>query len=85
MPDLLSCLDYTLQKHPYIKFSKAALLLLSAISGFFFGPLPIDEEAIAKLWLALVPPKDIRNSLQDSLYEVRFLNSIKVYCRRLSQ
>ncbi|XP_014236684.1 nucleoporin NUP188 homolog [Trichogramma pretiosum] len=69
LPELLICLGITLQKHAYMKFSKAALMLLSVITGSFFGPLPIDEESIAKLWLALIPPKDIKNSLQDSLYE----------------
>ncbi|OXU27052.1 hypothetical protein TSAR_008593 [Trichomalopsis sarcophagae] len=69
VPELLSCIGVTLQKHPYIKFSKAAMTLLSVIARSFHETMPVNEEAIAKLWLALIPPKDIRNSLQDSLYE----------------
>ncbi|XP_058808412.1 nucleoporin Nup188 isoform X2 [Phymastichus coffea] len=69
MPELLITVGMTLQKHPYIKFSKAALTLLSAIVRSFHVSMPLDEEAIAKLWLALIPPKDIKGSLQDCLYE----------------
>jgi nuclear pore complex protein Nup188 len=70
VPDLLGCIAATLQKHPYAKFCKAALTLLGLLARSFCGSMPVDEEAVAKLWLALIPPNDIKNSLQDSLYEV---------------
>ena len=70
VPELLACTGITLQKHPYMKFSKAALTLLSSIARSFHESMTLDQEAIAKLWLALIPPKDIKGSLQDSLYDV---------------
>lgn len=79
MPELLTTVGITLQKHPYMKFSKAALTLLSVIARSFYETMPVNDEAIAKLWLALVPPKNLKNSLLESLYKVNILLSVELH------
>jgi len=69
IPELMVCVGYTLQKYPYLKFSAAALSLLGVISRSPYCPYPINDNAIAKLWLNLIPPADISNSMLDSLYD----------------
>ncbi|KYN08936.1 hypothetical protein ALC57_18902 [Trachymyrmex cornetzi] len=68
IPELMVCVGYTLQKYPYLKFSTAALSLLGVISRSPYCPYPINDNDIAKLWLSLIPPTDISNSMLDSLY-----------------
>ncbi|KAL6427342.1 hypothetical protein ACFW04_008718 [Cataglyphis niger] len=68
VPELMACVGYTLQKYPYLKFSIAALSLLGVISRSPYCPHPISDNDIAKLWLSLIPPEDIANSMLDSLY-----------------
>lgn len=68
IPELMVCVGCTLQKYPYLKFSAAALSLLGVISRSPYCPYPINDNDIAKLWLSLVPPTDISNSMLDSLY-----------------
>ncbi|XP_014214205.1 nucleoporin NUP188 homolog [Copidosoma floridanum] len=85
VPELIGCAGVTLQKHPYAKFSKAALMLLSAIARSLYESLPVSEEDVSKLWLALVPPKDIKGSLQSCLYEkcmyVSYDNTVNLLLR----
>ncbi|EZA58440.1 Nucleoporin-like protein [Ooceraea biroi] len=69
IPELMACVGYTLQRYPYMKFSAAALSLLGVISRSPYCPHPINENDIAKLWLSLIPPADIANSMLDSLYD----------------
>lgn len=68
IPELMVCVGCTLQKYPYLKFSAAALSLLGVISRSPYCPYPINDNDIAKLWLSLIPPTDISNSMLDSLY-----------------
>ncbi|KAL0114363.1 hypothetical protein PUN28_011551 [Cardiocondyla obscurior] len=68
IPELMVCVGCTLQKYPYLKFSAAALSLLGVISRSPYCPYPINDNDVAKLWLSLIPPKDISNSMLDSLY-----------------
>lgn len=70
MPELLTTVGITLPKHPYLKFSKAALILLSVIARSFYETMPVNDETIAKLWLGLTPPKNLKNSLLETLYKV---------------
>jgi len=69
IPELMVCLGYTLQRYPYMKFSTAALSLLGVVSRSPYCPHPINDNDIAKLWLSLIPPVDIANSMLDSLYD----------------
>lgn len=69
IPELMACVGYTLQKYPYVKFSTAALSLLGVISRSPYCPHSINSNDIAKLWLSLIPPADISNSMLDSLYD----------------
>ncbi|KAG5314198.1 NU188 protein, partial [Acromyrmex insinuator] len=69
IPELMVCVGYTLQKYPYLKFSTAALSLLGVISRSPYCSYPINDNDIAKLWLSLIPPADISNSMLDSLYD----------------
>ncbi|KYQ55243.1 hypothetical protein ALC60_05868 [Trachymyrmex zeteki] len=69
IPELMVCVGYTLQKYPYLKFNTAALNLLGVISRSPYCPYPINDNDIAKLWLSLIPPADISNSMLDSLYD----------------
>lgn len=69
IPELITCVCITLQKHPYLKFSTAALNLLSIITRSPYCPKSINENDTAKLWLALIPPTDIGNSMLDYLYD----------------
>ncbi|KYM95969.1 hypothetical protein ALC62_13417 [Cyphomyrmex costatus] len=69
IPELMVCVGYTLQKYPYLKFSAAALSLLGVISRSPYCLYPINDNDIAKLWLSLIPPADISNSMLDSLYD----------------
>lgn len=69
IPELMSCVGYTLQRYPYMKFSAAALSLLGVISRSPYCPHPINDNDIAKLWLSLIPPADISHSMLDSLYD----------------
>ena len=82
IPQLMTYLGNTLHEHRSLMFSKAALELLGALARSPYynpSPRPIDnEEAIAKLWLALVPPDSLGNSMLDSLYDVRKLLLIPV-------
>lgn len=68
IPELMACVGNTLQKYPYLKFSTAALSLLGVISRSPYCPHPINDNDITKLWLSLIPPTDIANSMLDSLY-----------------
>ncbi|CAD6201471.1 GSCOCG00000272001-RA-CDS [Cotesia congregata] len=74
-PDLMSCLSTCLQSHRYVGFSRAGLELLGMLARsttYNPPPRPIDEqESIAKLWLALVPPESLRNSMLECLYDDR--------------
>lgn len=70
MAELLTTVGITLPKHPYMKFTKASLTLLSVIARSFYETMPVNDESIAKLWLALIPPKNLKNSLLESLYKV---------------
>ncbi|KAK2579169.1 hypothetical protein KPH14_002695 [Odynerus spinipes] len=69
IPELMTCVYITLQKYPYLKFSTAALNLLSIITRSPYCPKSINENDTAKLWLALIPPADIGNSMIDYLYD----------------
>ncbi|XP_017799097.1 PREDICTED: nucleoporin NUP188 homolog [Habropoda laboriosa] len=69
IPELLTCIGITLQKYPYLRFSTAALNLLNLIIRSPYTLHPITENDIAKLWLSLIPPEDIGNSMLDSLYD----------------
>ncbi|XP_028048841.2 nucleoporin NUP188 homolog isoform X2 [Monomorium pharaonis] len=69
IPELMVCVGYTLQKYPYLKFSAAAMSLLGVISRSPYCPYPINNNDITKLWLGLIPPADIANSMLDSLYD----------------
>ncbi|EFN79601.1 Nucleoporin NUP188-like protein [Harpegnathos saltator] len=69
IPELMACIGNTLQKYPYLKFSTAALSLLGVISRSPYCPHPINDNDITKLWLSLIPPADIANSMLDSLYD----------------
>ncbi|XP_014489061.1 PREDICTED: nucleoporin NUP188 homolog [Dinoponera quadriceps] len=67
IPELMACVGNTLQKYPYLKFSTAALSLLGVISRSPY--CPVNDNDITKLWLGLIPPADIGNSMLDSLYD----------------
>ncbi|XP_076177652.1 nuclear pore complex protein Nup188 [Ptiloglossa arizonensis] len=67
--ELMACIGITLQKYPYMRFSAAALNLLNLIIRSPYTLHPINENDIAKLWLSLIPPSDIGNSMLDSLYD----------------
>ncbi|XP_076635542.1 nuclear pore complex protein Nup188 [Colletes latitarsis] len=69
IPELMACIGITLQKYPYLRFSTAALNLLNLIVRSPYTLHPINENDIAKLWLSLIPPADIGNSMLDSLYD----------------
>lgn len=69
IPELMICIGNTLQKYPFVKFSTAALSLLSVISRSPYCPHSINNNDITKLWLNLIPPADISNSMLDSLYD----------------
>lgn len=68
IPELMTCIGITLQKYPYLRFSTAALNLLNLIIRSPYTLHPVNENDIAKLWLSLIPPSDIGNSMLDSLY-----------------
>lgn len=69
IPELMTCIGVTLQKYSYLRFSTAALNLLNLIIRSPYALHPINENDIAKLWLSLIPPIDIGNSMLDSLYD----------------
>lgn len=69
IPELLVCVSNTLPKYPYLKFSTAGLSLLGVISRSPYCPHPINSNDITRLWLNLIPPSDIFNSMLDSLYD----------------
>lgn len=69
IPELVVCVGNTLQKYPYLRFSTAGLNLLGVISRSPYCPHPINANDITKLWLSLIPPADISNSMLDSLYD----------------
>ncbi|KAG7201983.1 hypothetical protein KM043_004675 [Ampulex compressa] len=69
MPELMACVCITLQKYPCLKFSTAALNLLAVITRCPYSLTPISDNDIAHLWLGLIPPSDIGNSMLDSLYD----------------
>ncbi|XP_012277491.1 nucleoporin NUP188 homolog isoform X2 [Orussus abietinus] len=69
IPELTSCTVITLQRKSYLRFSRAALAALGAIARSPYGSRLLGDDSIVKLWLSLVPPKDIRNSMLDSLYD----------------
>lgn len=68
IPELMTCIGITLQKYPYLRFSTAALNLLNLIIRSPYTLHPVNENDIAKLWLNLIPPGEIGNSMLDSLY-----------------
>lgn len=70
IPELVSCLAVTLQHQPYFRFSRASLGLLGIIARSPYAPQPFSEDAIAKMWLALIPPVDIKYSMLETLYQV---------------
>lgn len=74
IPQLMGYLGATLQTYRCLMFSKAALEFLGTVARSpYYNPSPSpidDEESIAKLWLALVPPNCLRNSMLDTLYDV---------------
>ncbi|XP_017876085.1 nucleoporin NUP188 homolog [Ceratina calcarata] len=69
IPELMTCIGITLQKYPYLRFSTAALNLLNLIIRSPNTLHSINENDITKLWLSLIPPNDIGNSMLDSLYD----------------
>ncbi|XP_034173146.2 nuclear pore complex protein Nup188 [Osmia lignaria lignaria] len=69
IPELMACIGITLQKYPYLRFSSAALDLLNLIVRSPYTLHPINENDIAKLWLSLIPPGELENSMLDSLYD----------------
>ncbi|XP_043280219.1 nucleoporin Nup188 [Venturia canescens] len=73
IPQLMSYLGGTVQTYRCLTFSKAALEFLGTVARSpYYNPSPSpidDEESIAKLWLALIPPNCLRNSILDSLYD----------------
>ncbi|XP_053974387.1 nucleoporin Nup188 [Hylaeus anthracinus] len=69
IPELMTCIGITLQKYPYLRFSTAALNLLNLIIRSPYTLHPINDKDIANLWLSLIPPADIGNSMLDSLYD----------------
>nr|XP_031846860.1 nucleoporin NUP188 homolog [Nomia melanderi] len=71
IPELTACIGITMQKYPYLRFSGAALNLLNLIVRSPYALHPISDNDIAKLWLSLIPPAEIGNSMLDSLYEDR--------------
>ncbi|XP_063995098.1 nucleoporin Nup188 [Diachasmimorpha longicaudata] len=75
IPELMNCLHDTLQIHKFVGFSRVALEFLGTIARSPYynpSPRPIDdEESIAKLWLALVPPQALGGSMLESLYDDR--------------
>ena len=73
VPEIMTTVGVTMQKHPYARFSKAALAMLGTGVRTVSGVLKFEEEAMAKLCLALIPPSDLKNSVLDSLYDVSIL------------
>ncbi|XP_003708007.2 nuclear pore complex protein Nup188 [Megachile rotundata] len=69
IPELMTCIGITLQKYPYMRFSSAALDLLNLIVRLPYTLHPINENDISKLWLSLMPPDELENSMLDSLYD----------------
>ncbi|XP_015585723.1 nucleoporin NUP188 homolog [Cephus cinctus] len=69
IPELMSCVGLTLQRHCYFKFSRAALTALGVVARSPYNSHLINEDSIAKLWLNLIPPADLGNSMLDSLYD----------------
>lgn len=69
IPELVSCLAVTLQHQPYFRFSRASLGLLGIIARSPYAPQPFSEDAIAKMWLALIPPVDIKYSMLETIYQ----------------
>ncbi|XP_043485129.1 nucleoporin Nup188 [Leptopilina heterotoma] len=67
--EIMTTVGVTMQKHPYAKFSKVALALLGTAVRSISGSFKFEEEAVAKLWLTLIPPPDLKNSVLDSLYD----------------
>ena len=70
IPEIMSTVGVTMQKHPYARFSRVALSLLGTGVRSISGVFKFEEEAISKLWLVLIPPSDLKNSVLDSLYNV---------------
>ncbi|XP_066586907.1 nucleoporin Nup188 isoform X2 [Prorops nasuta] len=71
IPELMNCVVMTLQKYSFSRFSSVALSLLGVIARSAYVPNPIDETAVTKMWLSLIPPMEIENSMLDSLYDDR--------------
>ncbi|XP_012260156.2 nucleoporin Nup188 [Athalia rosae] len=67
--ELMTCVGITLQRRPYFRFSRAALAALGVIARSLYSTQLIDNSLIAKLWLSLLPPSDLRNSVLDCLYD----------------
>ncbi|XP_015432823.1 PREDICTED: nucleoporin NUP188 homolog [Dufourea novaeangliae] len=71
IPELMACIGITMQKYPYIRFSTAALNLLNLMIRSPYTLHPINDNDIVKLWLSLIPPAEIDNSMLNSLYDDR--------------
>lgn len=68
--EIMTTIGVTMQKHPYAKFSKVALALLGTAVRSVSGSFKFEEETVVKLWLTLIPPPDLKNSVLASLYDV---------------
>ncbi|XP_034948667.1 nucleoporin NUP188 homolog [Chelonus insularis] len=75
IPELMNCLNSCLQNYRYLGFSRAALEFLATVARLpYYNPPPApieDPEAIANLWLALIPPASLGQSILNSLYDDR--------------
>lgn len=68
--ELTACVGITLQRRPYFRFGRAALAALGVVARSLYSNQLVDESLVAQLWLSLLPPNDLRNSILDCLYDV---------------
>ncbi|XP_046482052.1 nucleoporin Nup188 [Neodiprion pinetum] len=67
--ELTACIGLTLQRRPYFRFGRAALAALGVVSRSLYSIYLVDDSLIANLWLSLLPPNDLKNSILDCLYD----------------
>lgn len=75
--ELIACVGITLHRRPYFRFGRAALAALGVVARSLYSKQLVDESLIAKLWLSLLPPNDLKNSILDCLYDVSFIRQDK--------